>query len=501
MRWVSLAIELLRTHPVPVFWAATLSQAVLWTLVPSLFYSAPPGGLAEFLAVARDFSLGYPSGPPLALWLAEVAFQTGGMPAVYLLSQICVGVTYWSVFSLGRIVVGDRHAAMAVMLMAGVAVFSVPSPEFGPPILAMALWSLVLLHVWRAAGQGRRLHWLAVGLETGLLLLTSYSGFALVGLLIVFLAMTRRGREQFKSFEPLAGAAVALLVFFPHLVWIEQNAALDRLRVAGASQIVDSLWNWGSTLALLAAGHGGLLILLLLGRGITFGRRGAAAEIVRPPVDADARLYVLFFALAPIFAVAAMTIFAEGPDGFLPPALAVLSALAVIVMAPDRIRIVHQRLVQYVWAALLLLPPAMVALAVTFLPWMFGTELRIAQPAAEMGRFFAESFERRFARPLEIVTGDPHTAALVALYAPSRPRLHALIAPELSPRATRQDIETKGAIVVWRATSTRGWPPPAIPERLPGIVPEVPRAFERRFQGRLPLVRIGWSAIRPAAPR
>ena len=32
-----------------------------------------------------------------------------------------------------------------------------------------------------------------------------------------------------------------------------------------------------------------------------------------------------------------------------------------------------------------------------------------------MGRFFAESFERRTGRPLEIVAGDPHLAALIAL--------------------------------------------------------------------------------------
>jgi hypothetical protein len=36
-------------------------------------------------------------------------------------------------------------------------------------------------------------------------------------------------------------------------------------------------------------------------------------------------------------------------------------------------------------------------------------------------------------------------------------------------------------------------------ERFPNLVPEVPRAFARRFQGRLPLVRIGWAVIRPIA--
>ena len=81
-------------------------------------------------------------------------------------------VILWAVFSLGRIVVGPRHAALAVLLMAGIAAFSVPTPEFGPALLATALWALILLHYWRAVGQGRRIYWLAVGFEAGLLLLT-----------------------------------------------------------------------------------------------------------------------------------------------------------------------------------------------------------------------------------------------------------------------------------------------------------------------------------------
>ena len=54
------------------------------------------------------------------------------MFGVYLLSQICIVVTFWAVLALGRAIVGAPHAVMAVMLMAGIAVFSVPTPEFGP---------------------------------------------------------------------------------------------------------------------------------------------------------------------------------------------------------------------------------------------------------------------------------------------------------------------------------------------------------------------------------
>jgi hypothetical protein len=64
-------------------------------------------------------------------------------------------------------------------------------------------------------------------------------------------------------------------------------------------------------------------------------------------------------------------------------------------------------------------------------------------------------------------------------------------------------IRTKGAIVVWPTTDTAGTPPAEIREQFPDLVPEVPRAFERAVQGRLPLLRIGWAVIRPqgqAAP-
>ena len=52
---------------------------------------------------------------------------------------------------------------MAVLLMVGISLFTVPTPDFGPAILAMALWAVVLLHYWRAVGQRRRRSWYALG--------------------------------------------------------------------------------------------------------------------------------------------------------------------------------------------------------------------------------------------------------------------------------------------------------------------------------------------------
>jgi hypothetical protein len=112
-----------------------------------------------------------------------------------------------------------------------------------------------------------------------------------------------------------------------------------------------------------------------------------------------------------------------------------------------------------------------------------------------MARFFPGFAPHRV--PVPIVTGDPRTAALVALGAPSRPSLFLPATPARSPWVTLDDIKTKGAILVWPTTDTAGTPPAVIRARFPDLVPEVPRAFDRPVAGQLGLLRIGWAMIRP----
>ena len=150
MFYVPLYIEALRSRPRPVFWVAVLAQAALWVAVPTLFYAAPPGDLAHLLAVAHDPPLRPDVGPPLAYWLADFAFRSAGMFGIYLLAQVCVVAAFWCVFALGRAMVGPTHAVMAVLLMVGIFTFGVPTPEFGPAILAMPFWAATALFYWRA---------------------------------------------------------------------------------------------------------------------------------------------------------------------------------------------------------------------------------------------------------------------------------------------------------------------------------------------------------------
>ena len=63
--------------------------------------------------------------------------------------------------------------------------------------------------------------------------------------------------------------------------------------------------------------------------------------------------------------------------------------------------------------------------------------------------------------------------------------------------------ETGGGIACFRMgviDLMRSASPADIAARFPGIVPELPRVFDRMVSGRQPLLRIGWAIVRPKQP-
>ncbi|MGA7229480.1 MAG: glycosyltransferase family 39 protein [Xanthobacteraceae bacterium] len=503
MFFVPLYLELLRSRPQLMFWFATLTQAFIWLVVPAVFYFAPPGDLAQLLAIGHEFRLASGVGPPLAYWLGEIAFRIAGLFGVYLLSQLCVVVTYWCVFALGRALLGPAHAAIAVLLMIGIALLTVPTPDFGPAILAMALWAVTLLRYWQAVVQGNKRSWYVAGAAAALIFLTTDAALILLGALAAFTVLTERGRAALQSTEPWIVAVALVFFLFLHLLWLEGLAdglvpILQTLRRAASGG--DNTVTWLRILIALALAHAGLVILVVLAVGWPQSRATPAPPLQRQPVDAFAGTFVKVLAVVPalLATVIAVIIGRPAPIGGAAP-LVVLSGLAVVMAAGDSIALYHQRVLGFAWTGLLLVPALFVPLLIFLLPWAAATDLKVAQPARAMGHFFAENFERRTGQPLAIVTGDPRTAALIALAAPSRPSVLFDAAPERSPWVTADDIRTKGAVVVWLAADTTPTPPPDIKAYFPDLVPEVPRTFDRPVQGRMPPLRIGWAVIRPGS--
>jgi hypothetical protein len=502
---VSVFVEMLRARPALLFWAATLGQALVWIIVPTLFYGAPPGMLPLVLEIGHGWPLGSAFGPPLANWAAELAFDLAGhrVFGIYLLSQLCVVVTFWAVWTLGRSIVGSQHAVIAVLLMAGITAFSVPTVAFGPAVLATPLTALALLYYWRAVGQGLRHNWFYLGLDLGLLMLTTYAGLILLVLIGLFTIWNPRARGAFATLEPWIAGMILIALAFPHLLWIDRvgqsppSLATMAQALLAPRRVLDGL----AVIVWILMFHAGFVALVIVAVGFANEPRSPAPAFVRAPVDAFAKDFIYFFACLPALVSTLVSIVLDRPTpvGGVAP-LVVLSGLAVVTAFGDVIRIHRQGMLWRLWVALLLLPPAAAIAAIVVLPWTLGIGLETDRPARAMAQFFTDAFHRRTGHPLSIVVGDGEIGPLVAMASPDRPRLWLADRPEFTPLVTDAEIRAKGAILVWALSGAAPTPPAAISARFPDIVVEVPQSFERPMQGRLPLYRVGWAMLRPGGP-
>lgn len=498
MRFTSLIVELLRARPRLMFWITVLLQAALWLILPMLLYTSPPGDIPAVLAFGREYQVGTNMGPPLALWLADIAFRAAGghIFGVYLLSQICFVVTMWAVFRLARAIVGKQQGILALLLTATIAVFSYPGVEFGPLILARPLWALVLLHAWRIMGEGQRKAWFLLSVEAGLLCLTIPSAVLLVAILGGFALATQRGRQALKSFDPLFATLVVLVMALPYLVWLSHTgASLPRPHV---NDPLGRLKHWGELFGGMLFALSGIAVLVTVNLA-RFNRNPEDAPVIyRPPLDLFTRQFVYVLALAPPIVLSFLSALFDlnhvvAGEG----AALLLVGLAVIVAAGDLIYLRRQEVLRTLWLLAIFAPAIVPLFAASVQPWTGSAEIKTLLPASDMGRYFGENYRLRVERPLRIVAGDAQLAALIGFSAPSRPRVFFDAAPNQTPWLTFDAFAETGGVVVWRASETANAPPDQILNHFPGLVAEVPRVFDRRVNGRQDVLRVGWGIVRP----
>jgi Dolichyl-phosphate-mannose-protein mannosyltransferase len=502
MRFTSLVVELIRARPRLVVGLVVSLQAVLWLLVAMVFYRSPPDELATVLAFGREYLVGTDLGPPLAPWLADIAFRAAGnhMFGVYLLAQLCSVATFWTLYLLARAIVGAQQAVLAVLLTMTILSFSSPGLEFGPQVAARPLWALLLLHSWQLIGQNRRNVWFAWSIEAGLLLLTTSAAIVLLALIVGFIAATPRGRGVVRSFDPVFALLVVVVLVLPYLVWLIRADALGWPPWPAFSDLGSRAVRWAELLGGLLFAASGIVILATLNSGLLASNGEDPPTIFRPPVQPLGRDFVYFFAIAPAAAESLISALFGLDAVFGGAGIALMMAgLAIVVATGDLIHLRRQRLLRSVWAAIILAPALAVVGTVLVKPWAGSGEVATSLPAAAIAQFFDDSFERRTNQKLRAVSGDPTLASLITL-SRDRPHLFLAATPQRTPWLSPSKFNETGGVVVWRASDTAGTPPADIAARFPGIVPEVPRAFDWLVNGRQPLLRIGWAIVRPKTP-
>jgi Dolichyl-phosphate-mannose-protein mannosyltransferase len=207
-----------------VGWTALLIAGA--TLVRLLFVTATDiaNGEAYYYVWSRFPALSYYDHPPLVAWMTWLTTRgSHGSLAVRAGPLVCSVLFGAGVYLLARRLFSPRAGFLAVAIVTVIPVFFVSSYALNPEAPLAPLWVLGLLLL-----NGMREHdepWrpLAAGAVAGLAFLAKYSGVLLLGVGLLYVLVSPRGRRWLRRPSLYLGSLVALAVAAPVLVWNHQR--------------------------------------------------------------------------------------------------------------------------------------------------------------------------------------------------------------------------------------------------------------------------------------
>jgi hypothetical protein len=262
------------------------------------------------VAVSRDLQLSYFDHPPAQYWLvhAWAALEGYGRgsrwPFILAFAGSC-----WLMFVLARRLFGPRAGVWAVLALNVSAFFTLPAASWvlpdGPLILALLGASASLARLWfPRAGEAPApwRDWLVAGAWIGVAALSKYQALLFgAGVALAVLTVPAR-RPWLARPQPYAGAALALLIVSPVLIWnVEHNWASFAFQ-AGRGAPTHGLHPLGPFIALLA--QAGLMlpwVFVPMAMAAWRAARSGSANERRWFLLMLAAPTILLFTLTPVF--------------------------------------------------------------------------------------------------------------------------------------------------------------------------------------------------------
>lgn len=220
------------------FWFVAVFFAAVWVALPTLFQPAYRPDVIELQLVGREWVLATRKHPMLPAWLLESVnlLTHRAFAAPFVASQLCMLLSLWSVWTLGRKLLSERLALIGTFAMLPYWFFTVESVKFNQNIPLIAFWSWTVLLIFQAFQTNRLRFWVGAGLTLGLAFHSKYSAVFLVLALLSCMTFHRKWRNHWKSPGPYLTALVAFLVFLPHLIWICQDNFTSLVYAAQSEQ-------------------------------------------------------------------------------------------------------------------------------------------------------------------------------------------------------------------------------------------------------------------------
>ena len=209
-----------------IFYIFITTHLIIWTLIPALTNNNLPLDTIEALAWSSNLDWGFNKHPPMSAFLVEVFYQIFGSQdwAYYLLSQICVVISFIAVFKLAEDFFKNKILCLiSVLLLEGIYFYNFTTPEFNVNVCLIPFWALTVLYLWKGFKDNKIIDWLLVGLFAGFGFLSKYL-FIYLGLAMDIFILYMIYKKKFKfNFNSYASIFPFFIILLPHLIWLTEN--------------------------------------------------------------------------------------------------------------------------------------------------------------------------------------------------------------------------------------------------------------------------------------
>ena len=430
------------------------SHILIWTILPALFYLGAHGDTLESMEWGREWQWGYDKHPPLAAWIARITVIIVGkkIEACYLLSQCCVGITFYGVWRLAKEFIAIPQALMATMLLEGVYYYVFYSPIYNPNIVMLPLWAWIAYHGWQALDKNRLIHWLALAILAGLGILAKYYTVLLLLSIMGVMVIDPKFRRNLRTSGPYCAALVFLAVITPHLIWLvhhhfttivymnQSSFAIGKSEITAYHWYNHILFPLHFAFAQLAS----CLAAILLFMSAAY-KKGWALPASLP--DKQKTIFLLFVGLGPFFLTLAYSLVTGGRLKPLwgTPLWNLLGIMLFYFLQPEISSLSLRRFTKGLVAVMVL------CMVVSITTMIFGLDKRIRINGALAAREVTERWQKRYNVPLPIVAGEVFLSSNIAFFAPSDPRIFIDADPEKAPWLSYDELQKQGGIMVWDA--------------------------------------------------
>jgi len=207
-----------------LFYIFLTIHLIIWTAIPTFTNNNLPLDTIEALAWGSNLDWGFNKHPPMSAFFVEIFYQIFGSQdwAYYLLSQICVIISFFVVFKFAEDFFDNKvFCLLSVLLLEGIYFYNYTTPEFNVNVCLMPFWALTVLYLWKGCKDNKIIDWLLVGLFAGFGFLSKYL-FIYLGLAmdIFLIYMIYKKKIDFKC---LVSLIPFLIVLLPHLIWLTEN--------------------------------------------------------------------------------------------------------------------------------------------------------------------------------------------------------------------------------------------------------------------------------------